>query len=96
MKWPKEHLTLTEFLIEKAREISTLLNIEKSSNHDTVNNSFLRHTSWYLKPTDKNLETVEMTMTRVMLTFLEPKSNYLTDGALFKKTFEGSEAAYAS
>ena len=60
-----------------------MLDIENSSNYDAVKNSFLRHTNWYLKPTDKNLETVEMKMTRVMLTLQETKSNYLTDGALF-------------
>ena len=42
----------------------------------------LRLMSWSLRHTGRNLETVEKNMTRLMLSLLEQKSNYLIDGVL--------------
>ena len=86
LKWPKEHRTLLlqSVVIGKAREIYIQLTIEQISNYYTVKELIIRHTSLYLKPTDKNVGTVEKKMTKLTLNLLEQKSNYLTDGALFK------------
>ena len=65
-------------VIGKAREIYTQLNIEQSSNHDTLKELILRHANLYLKSTDKSLESVEKKMIKITLNLLEAKSNYFT------------------
>ena len=87
LKWPKEHWTLLlqSVVIGKAREIYTKLSLEQSSDYDTVKEFILRLMSWSLRHTGRNLETVEKNMTRLMLSLLEQKSNYLIDGVLQRK-----------
>ena len=41
--------------------------------------------SWSLRPISRNLETAEKKMARRMLSLLEQKNNYLTDGARQRK-----------
>ena len=76
----KKHWTslLQSVVIGKAREIYTQLNIEQSSNHDTLKELILRHANLYLKSTDKSLESVEKKMIKITLNLLEAKSNYFT------------------
>ena len=87
LKWPKEHWTLLlqSVVIGKAREIYTQLSLEQSSDYDTVKEFILKAYELVPEHTGRNLETVEKNMTRLMLSLLEQKSNYLIDGVLQRK-----------
>ena len=87
MKWPKEHgtLLLQSVVIRKAREVYTLLTIEQSSNYDTVKELILKANELIREAKDKNLGTEENKIAKLTLNLLEPKSNFLADGALQRK-----------